>query len=143
MKAIDVVEDVAAVGKVAAGAATGFSSLFSGLPLVLLVVAAVGTLGGAGTAVWYRMRWLDCKAAGAQALIDQHEIDARDNSKAVGELTNKLNENERNYNYAQSLLANIPRTDACLRDKRVDAARQQLCAKYPKSEACSGPRPAH
>jgi len=128
-----------AVGTVAKGAA----GLFSGLPLYLLLGGVAVGLAGAGGTVWYRMKWLDEVAAGAQAVIDQQNIDRDDNTRAIGQLTNKLNTHQRDLEYAQSLLANIPRSDACMRDQRINAARDILCRKYPKSEACSGPRPPH
>lgn len=128
----------AAVGTVAKGAA----GLFSGLPLYLLLGGVAVGLAGAGGTVWYRMKWLDEVAAGAQAVIDQQNIDRSDNAKAIGQLTNTLNANKRDLEYAQGLLANIPRNDACLRDQRINAVRDILCRKYPTSEACSGPRPS-
>lgn len=135
-------ENVATAAGVATKVAGGVSSLFSGLPLVMLCITGVSLLGGAGGTIWYRMQWKDCQAAGAQALINQQAIDKTDNAKAIGALTNKLNVNEQKYEYGISLLKNIPRNDACLRDERINAVRSELCRKYPQSEACSGQRPA-
>lgn len=100
-------------------------------------LAGVSLLAGTGGTVWYRMQWKDCQSEGAQALIDQHEIDRLDNIKSVGQLTTKLNTNEKAYDKALSVLQNIPKTQACIIDGRVRAARDELCAKYPKSETCS------
>lgn len=127
---------------VASTVAAGASSLFSGLPLVLLVLCGVSLLGGAGGTIWYRMKWLDEVAAGARALAVQRDIDRADNAKAIGQLTNKLNTHQQELEYAQQMLSNIPRSNACERDQRINAARELLCRKYPKSEACSGQRPA-
>lgn len=137
------VQPVNALASVASRAVTSAaSSVFSGLPLVLLIACGVSLLGGAGGTIWYRMKWLDAVNEGKQAVLEQIEIDKADNAKAIGLLTNKLNAHERELNYAQSLLANIPKTDACTRDQRINAARDILCHKYPKSEACNRPRPA-
>jgi sugar (pentulose or hexulose) kinase len=143
----ELVGNVAATAaRVAGGVASKglFSALLGAapwLPVAIMVVGLAGTLAGAGTAVWYRMKWLDEVAAGKQALIDQREIDRRDNSLAIGNLTNQLNKNERSYEDAMQRLQRIPKGTNPERDKRIDAARDILCSKYPASEACSGPRP--
>jgi sugar (pentulose or hexulose) kinase len=112
------------------------------LPVAIMGVGLVGTLAGAGTAVWYRMQWKDCQAAQVEAINQQRILDQQDNMKAVSQLTGQLNANERAYDRAMQTLASIPRNDACLRDERVRAARDVLCSKYPKSEACSRPVPS-
>jgi len=135
---MEVVETVADVASGATKVVARASGVLSWLPWA---IAAVGLLGGTGGTVWYRMQWKDCQAAGAQALIDQREIDKADNAKAIGSLTRQLNANESKYEYGMQLLSNIPRNDACQRNERINAVREQLCAKYPQSEACSRQRP--
>ena len=125
-----------------ASGATGIVAKASGiLGWLPWAIAAVGVLVGTGGTVWYRMQWKDCEAASAQAIIEQRDIDRADNAKAVGRLTNKLNDNEAKYEYDMQVLSNIPKRSSCERDKRIDAVREQLCARYPASEACNRPRP--
>ena len=133
-----IAETAADVASSAAKVVARTSGVLSWLPWA---IAAVGLLGGTGGTVWYRMQWKDCQAAGAQALIDQREIDKADNAKAIGSLTNKLNANESKYEYDMQVLSNIPRRANCERDLRLEFVREQLCNKYPQSEACSRPRP--
>lgn len=123
------------------GLAAAGGLLTGALPYLALAGLAV-SLAGAGTAVWYRMQWKDCQAAGAQALIDQRNLDQQDNMKAVSFLNGKLTANERAYDQAMGVLATIPRNNACERDTGVRAIRIELCRKYPASEACSGSVPA-
>lgn len=114
------------------------SGVLSWLPWA---IAAVGVLGGASGTVWYRMQWKDCQADAAQALNDQREIDKRDNTVAIGRLTNKLNSIQSSYENDMQVLSNIPKRAGCERDLRLEFVREQLCARYPASEACSRPRP--
>ncbi len=131
----ELVADIAATaGKVAVSATVG---LLPTLLPWLAGAAALVALAGAGGTVWYRMQWLDCKAAGAQALADQRDIDRRDNSKAVSDLTNQLNRNVGKYESAMAILNSIPvRNNACERDTGVRAARDILCSKFPESPSC-------
>lgn len=132
----ELIGDVAATA-VKIGSKGVFATVLGAAPWLPLAVAGISLAAGGFGTVWYRMQWKACEAAGKQALIDQREIDRRDNSVAVAHLTGKLNQNERTYDKAMDTLASIPKNNACERDARVRAAREQLCAKYPASEACN------
>jgi hypothetical protein len=140
----ELVGDVAATAaKVASkGVFSALLGAFPWLPVAVMGLGLVGTLAGVGGTVWYRMQWLDCKAAGVQALIDQRAEDNRLNKAAVENLTIKLDKNQKDLNNAISVLASIPRNNACERDTGVRAVRDILCKKYPESEACSRPVPS-
>jgi sugar (pentulose or hexulose) kinase len=134
----------ATAARVAGGVASKglFSALLGAapwLPVAIMAVGLVGTLAGAGTAVWYRMQWKDCQAAQVEAINQQRILDRQDNMIAVSRLTGQLNANERAYDKAVAQLATIPRNTVCTNDDRVRAARELLCSKYPASEACSRP----
>lgn len=134
------------VGDIAATAvkgvvATATGGLLSAALPWLAGAAALVALAGAGGTIWYRMQWEECKAAGAQALAEQRDIDRRDNSKAVGALNQALAKNEGKYESSIAILNSIPRSNACARSDAVSLVRQQLCAQFPASPSCSGQQP--
>lgn len=132
------VGDVAATAVKVAGKGLFKTALgaVSGLWWLPWAIAGGSMVVGVGGTLWYRSQYHACVAAGAEALVQQRDIDRRDNAAAVSSLTRQLNSNERAYDKALSVLSGIPRNNACERDTGVRAVIDQLCAKYPASPSC-------
>ena len=102
------------------------------------LVAGAVALAGTGGTVWYRMQYLDCKAAGAAAYEEQRKIDREDNAAAIAQLNESLNKTNEQYLSSMERLKNVPKDDSCNPTEYQRAVTDELCKLYPTSGACGG-----
>jgi uncharacterized protein HemX len=112
------------------------SALFSSVTgwLAMALVAAI--IVGSGLSLWYRMEWKDCQAQSAAAIVQQMDIDKKNNDKSIADLQQKLDKNASDLTDATRRLANVQKTAVCGSTPAMRATHDELCRLFPSSEAC-------